>query len=602
MSRTPSRPAATQRQTDGADGSATPPQAVIVPTSGVDPRVALATGMHASQGIYAVLVGSGMSSAAGIPTGWKVVQDLIVRTAVADGADRQAVVDSPPEKWWVTQGRPEPRYDTLIEAVASTDGARRSLLQGYFDPPPGLGGPIQPTAGHEALAQLCASGRVRLILTTNFDRLIERALDQVGLTPQVIASPAAVAGMIPLVHARMTMVKLHGDYGMEGLRNTPEELRTYPIEWQELLSTVFDEFGLIVVGWSADYDVALAESRRVSPSRRYPIYWTSYYGDLTEEATRLIALRQAIQVDTKGADEFFVDLAQRVARLDEIASKRHRPTGLRTYHYMPDYSTPPPGWRHRPLLLLRTVATAGPATIDNCGLIKGRQRREVLALLGSSTLTASLRTLAERPAASADPDRASGPMAPISLEGESWRINAQGHQTTENAAFQLGGDGASGISALVSIAFPRYTQAGSVKFTLDMGISLASPIPLFDVAVLLRDGLALVTSNLPTAIAEVLPPDADVNHAEIHLMTCFPTPNDLLHQVDLTSLGDRSRDLGQLMGYAARVSGPLTEQGASELVIDGLESVVIDSGYVDPESGIALLSEALGVPRPTFPE
>jgi hypothetical protein len=65
------------------------------PTSGVDPRVALATSMHAAPGMYAVLVGSGLSTAAGIPTGWQVVQDLIRRVAVADGVNCEEVKDDP---------------------------------------------------------------------------------------------------------------------------------------------------------------------------------------------------------------------------------------------------------------------------------------------------------------------------------------------------------------------------------------------------------------------------------------------------------------------------------------------------------------------------
>jgi hypothetical protein len=50
--------------------------------------------------------------------------------------------------------------------------------------------------------------------------------------------------MIPLPHAPMTVVKLHGDYAMLGLRNTPEELGTYPLEWNDLRARVFDEHGL----------------------------------------------------------------------------------------------------------------------------------------------------------------------------------------------------------------------------------------------------------------------------------------------------------------------------------------------------------------------
>jgi hypothetical protein len=64
---------------------------VEMPTNGVDGRVALATAVHAAPGVYAALVGSGMSSAAGIPTGWQVVQDLICKVALAEGVDANDV-------------------------------------------------------------------------------------------------------------------------------------------------------------------------------------------------------------------------------------------------------------------------------------------------------------------------------------------------------------------------------------------------------------------------------------------------------------------------------------------------------------------------------
>lgn len=149
-----------------------PNPVVPFPTTGVDARVALATSMHAGPGVYAVLVGSGMSSAAGVPTGWQVLQDLIRKIGLAEGVDPEQLEDAP-EAWWANQGRPEARYDTILSALATTDAARRALLRHYFDPPPAEGGPVLPTAAHAGLAGLCESGRVRLVLTTNFDRLIE---------------------------------------------------------------------------------------------------------------------------------------------------------------------------------------------------------------------------------------------------------------------------------------------------------------------------------------------------------------------------------------------------------------------------------------------
>ncbi len=110
---------------------------------------------------------------------------------------------------------------------------------------------------------------------------------------------------------------------------------------------------------------------------------------------------------------------------------------------------------------------------------------------------------------------------------------------------------------------------------------------------LLRDAVMLTTGALPAAIADVLPSDADVTQAEIHLLAGYPQANYLLSRVDMTSLGERSRDLGQLLGYAALLSGPLTEHESADLVVDGMEHVALDSGFVDPTIGIAGMSLVL---------
>src|SRR4051812_17947920 len=47
----------------------------------VDPLVSLAFAMHSAKGVYAVLLGSGVSRSARIPTGWEVVLDLIGKVA-----------------------------------------------------------------------------------------------------------------------------------------------------------------------------------------------------------------------------------------------------------------------------------------------------------------------------------------------------------------------------------------------------------------------------------------------------------------------------------------------------------------------------------------
>jgi hypothetical protein len=77
---------------------------------------------------------------------------------------------------------------------------------------------------------------------------------------------------------------------------------------------VLDEFGLVICGWSAEWDEALRTSFERCKSRRFTTYWASR-GTLTDAAERLIKLRGAVVVPILGADHFFEDLRQKTEAL-----------------------------------------------------------------------------------------------------------------------------------------------------------------------------------------------------------------------------------------------------------------------------------------------
>ncbi|WP_242702208.1 hypothetical protein [Arthrobacter cavernae] len=51
----------------------------------IDPRIGLALSMQAQPGVYALPIGSGTSTGAGVPTDWGVIKDLVRQTAAAAG-------------------------------------------------------------------------------------------------------------------------------------------------------------------------------------------------------------------------------------------------------------------------------------------------------------------------------------------------------------------------------------------------------------------------------------------------------------------------------------------------------------------------------------
>jgi hypothetical protein len=174
-----------------------------------------------------------------------------------------------------------------------------------------------PGAAHKAIAALVRRGAERVIVTTNFDRLVEQALEAEGIFPQVIASPSAIEGMEPIAHAKCTVIKLHGDYARIDQLNTVEELRRYDEGTQRLLDRVLDEYGLIINGWSGDWDDALVAAIERTRSRRYPLFWTTF-GELGEAAARLVSLHRAQLITGASADQFFPDLVSRLEALDSM--------------------------------------------------------------------------------------------------------------------------------------------------------------------------------------------------------------------------------------------------------------------------------------------
>mgnify|MGYP003652294575 CR=1 FL=1 len=281
----------------------------------LDPLVSLAFSMRASPGVYALLLGSGISRAAGIPTGWEVVLDLVRRVAAAESVDP----GDQPDLWYTERYGKEPGYSELLDALCRTQIDRQQLLKGYFEPmaeerEQGL---KVPTAAHHAVAELMEAGLIRVVVTTNFDRLLEQALEQRGIVPVVIGSPDQAAGMIPLAHQKHCIIKIHGDYLDTRILNTDEELSAYAPDMNALVDRVFDEFGLIIAGWSATWDTALRASMTRSTNRRYSYYWSTI-GELSQEAAAVATARRAEIIKVKSADNFFDGLLARVRGLEEF--------------------------------------------------------------------------------------------------------------------------------------------------------------------------------------------------------------------------------------------------------------------------------------------
>ncbi len=238
----------------------------------------------------------------GIKTGWEITQDIREQVKEASGEELPEGIG----------------YDELLGALAKTSTERNNILRGYFEPNESEreAGIKLPSRAHRAIAQLVKDGYIKVILTTNFDRLMETALEDIHITPDVIRSDDMIKGAPPVRHSSVMVIQLHGDYRDVRTLNTADELEHYSSEKNTFLDEILKDYGLIVCGWSARWDTALRDAIYRVTQRWYSTYWIEPHL-LSEEAKELIHHRNAEVIEAKG-DDFFEDLQGKVEALAKL--------------------------------------------------------------------------------------------------------------------------------------------------------------------------------------------------------------------------------------------------------------------------------------------
>lgn len=240
--------------------------------------MSLSVAVAEAPGSYAVLVGSGASRDAGVPTGaevfWLAVEDLFrLHGSTSDRPNRPEL-----EQFLAGLGDGEWSYSRVLELLAPDPATRRDYLAKHFEG-------TAPAETHELLATLVQDGLVRVFVTTNFDRLLEHALQARGIEPVVVTDEMSLRNAVSREHADCYVLKPHGDYLQQTIRNTETELGELPAAIDAELREVFSRYGLLVLGYSGS-DPALGRALRERRSR-YGLYWLAR-GALGADAAAIV--------------------------------------------------------------------------------------------------------------------------------------------------------------------------------------------------------------------------------------------------------------------------------------------------------------------------
>ena len=139
------------------------------------------------------------------------------------------------------------------------------------------------TLGHRTFACLIASGVIKVVFTTNFDTVVERAAAEVAgkdiapfhLEGSYAAKTALNNDQFPIY------CKLHGDFRYTSLKNLADDLKTQNAGWVTALLAPAIDFGMIVAGYSGRDESVMQLLRRVLDGPNpfpHGLYWMSLKG------------------------------------------------------------------------------------------------------------------------------------------------------------------------------------------------------------------------------------------------------------------------------------------------------------------------------------
>ena len=159
-----------------------------------------------------------------------------------------------------------------------------------------------------------------MVFTTNFDDLINEAcfLYSDGVRPIVCAHDSAISS-IRVSPTRPKIIKLHGDFLFDNIKNTMRELETLEDNIKRKFMQFAQEYGLVVVGYSGrDRSVMDILDILVQKKEYFKqgIYWCELEGAerRTKRLSGLLRRDRVFIVKILGFDEFMAEIHQK-ARL-----------------------------------------------------------------------------------------------------------------------------------------------------------------------------------------------------------------------------------------------------------------------------------------------
>ncbi|MDH7904286.1 tetratricopeptide repeat protein [Porphyromonas gingivalis] len=257
---------------------------------------------------FCFLIGAGASISSGIPSGAKLAWEWLQEIEEdCDGEDF--------EYWKSEIGMPDQNIEEKAGEFYPQIYEKRfgHAPETGYDYIRGLMEGREPSLGYLILANIMVREKHNVVITTNFDNLLEDAIRTYTKEKPFIAGHEALADYVPKRSDRPIILKLHRDLFLQPFS---DQLNTDILQaaWESILGKFLSDYHLIVLGYGGN-DGSLM-NYLLKLKNRKPIYWCvrnadkatskSLWNTLSSKAKRLLK-NNGYLVPIDGFDRFMYD-------------------------------------------------------------------------------------------------------------------------------------------------------------------------------------------------------------------------------------------------------------------------------------------------------
>ncbi|HIF9458560.1 TPA: SIR2 family protein [Photobacterium damselae] len=210
------------------------------------------------------------------------------------------------EEYWYDKPT---EYSELFETLYDQPSQRREFIESCIKD-------AIPSWGYIYLSNLLKNNVFNTVFTTNFDDLINEACYSFStdLKPLVSAHDSSISS-VRLTSPRPKIIKLHGDFLFDNIKNTVRELESLEDNMRAKFRQYASEFGMIVIGYAGnDRSIMETLNTLLRHDSNFPhgIYWCVMKGtvqsDLAKELEELTRFPRFHIIEIDGFDEFLADI------------------------------------------------------------------------------------------------------------------------------------------------------------------------------------------------------------------------------------------------------------------------------------------------------